>query len=153
MLTLPIIGRPGGVEPPEETLGDRIRKRILELGTDIPAKPEFGVPDLPNLMTDVSAADLGNTLGRLSSWAAYLAPQAALARSAVASLQHRVRWAKNVDRDVAAALILEGEMVEAKAFSDVLEEVYKATMRKREACSREITRHDGGTPEPSSTRG
>lgn len=137
---------------PETTLGERIVQRIQQLGIELPGQPQSAIPDLPPDITNVAPATLSFLLSQLSSWAAFLAPQVALAKAEAAICTDKAKWEKKINKDDRAALTWEQAKTEKSAYADVLDQLYKSVMRKREACSREITRITGGMPEPVPAR-
>ena len=125
---------------PQESLGSKITAKLGELGLGLPAKPSGQVPDLPADMTTLTSRDVGKLLSEYCSWLAYITPRVALAKMEAKAAKAAIAQAKAAGTNGEDVSQLEGEFLYKDSFASVLEGLEKATLRKKEATSREISR-------------
>ena len=133
---------------PALTLGERIAEKVRALGLAMPERPEGGAPPLPPDITNVTPQTLSWLHGQYSVWSEFLAVETAKASNRKKEADLGAKTARKLRRDEAEALEWDWLALEAGAETDVLEALCKGVMRRRETCSREITRITGGISEP-----
>ena len=123
-----------------KSLGDRIVEKLDDLGLTLPLKPGGEIPELPPDMTNLTSRDVGKLLSEYCSWLAYITPRVALSKMEAKASKADVIQAKAQGVSSAEISRLEDEFLYKDSFASVLEGLEKATLRKKEATSREISR-------------
>mgnify|MGYP003116668244 CR=1 FL=1 len=122
------------------SLGERIEQRLSNIGVELPRQPSGSIPDLPEDLTNVTSRDVGRLLTEFCSWLSFLTPRVALAKVTYKEAKANFELAKKRKVGIEELEILQQALLEADAYASVLEGVEKATLRKKEAASREISR-------------
>lgn len=138
------------------------KKRLELQGIEMPRKPVFDVPELPDDPTDLSDSQLMALFSKMNRWAEYMAAQ-------MAAAEVDERYAENIldkrkalgmiglsEKTVTAAkakqfedsdyLDAYEEVQRAYAFRKMVQMLYNNTERKASVISRELTRRVGREP-------
>jgi len=134
----------------DATLGDRVMEKLDSLGLSLPNKPSGQIPDLPADMTTLTSRDVGRLLSEYCSWLSYITPRVAMAKMDAKAGKAALVAAKSRKANPSELASLEADFLYKDSFASVLEGLEKATLRKKEATSREISRLiDTGTGKES----
>lgn len=132
---------------PDEGAG--LHERIRALGLNFPRRPAGdGIPDLPADVSALQGHDLARLLTEFSAWLAYIIAEAAKAKSEAKAAKAMLQVARKLrPKDETEHADLAMALVDAEAMADALDALERATARKRECVSREVSRLTGTPPE------
>ena len=136
------------------TLGDRIAKRLEAVGFTPTVRPDGTIPELPKDVTTLTSQAVGRLLGVYNAWLAYITPKVMQAKIDFKEAKVNEANAKRLKKPPKLVNKLARLTLEAEAWYLALEGLEKATTRKKETTSREISRftdntgYRGDRPEP-----